>query len=134
MATTITKNWVSSDNKLFKARVKKMYVYKNVGTDNSLRDEVEVEQIKLDGKWVNLGMMGHYIKTKTLLCTKVDHSNPLKKSFTEGKRYQIAMHTGLGRNAGYIYDNEGDGWQLTRDDEGGYDVGYGMYKFQAKYS
>lgn len=116
MATTLTKNWVSSENKLFKARVKD-----------------GVEQIKVDGKWVNLDMNGHYIKTKTLLCTKVDHKNPLKKSFTEGKRYQIAMHAGLGRNAGYIYDNDGDGWQLTRDDEVGYDVGFGMYKFEAQY-
>lgn len=117
MATTLTKNFVTSDNRLLKARVKD-----------------GVEQIKVDGKWVNLNMKGHYIKTKTLLCTKVDHSNPLKKYFTEGKRYLIDMHSGLGRNAGYIYDNDGDSWQLTRDDEVGYDVGFGMYKFEAKYS
>lgn len=116
MATTLTKNWISADNKLFKARVKD-----------------DVEQIKVDGKWVNLDMNGHYIKTKTLLCTKVDHNNPLKKSFTEGKRYQITMHSGLGRNAGYIYDNDGDGWQLTRDDEVGFDAGYGLYKFESSY-
>ncbi|AEI91204.1 gp4 [Escherichia phage phiEB49] len=128
MATTITKNWVSSDNKLFKARVK--FVDEFV---NGVVEKVGYEQIKLNGKWVQKPKGGRYINTKTLLCTKVDHSNPLKKSFTEGKRYQIAMHAGLGRNAGYIYDNEGDGWQLTRDDEVGYDVGFGMYKFEAQY-
>ncbi|QQM15499.1 hypothetical protein BECP10_00010 [Escherichia phage vB_EcoS-BECP10] len=116
MTTTLTKNFISNNNVLYKARVKD-----------------GLEQIKKNGKWINLEERGKYIKTKTLLCTKVDHSNPLKKSFTEGKRYQISMHAGLGRNAGYIYDNEGDGWQLTRDDEVGYDVGFGMYKFEAQY-
>lgn len=129
MAKTITKNWVSSNNKLFKARFRFANEFVN-----GVVEKVGYEQIKVDGEWVNLDMKGHYIKTKTLLCTKVDHGNPLKKSFTEGKRYQVAMHAGLGRNAGYIYDNEGDGWQLTRDDEVGYDAGCGMYKFEAKYS
>ena len=116
MTTTLTKNFVDASNNLYKARVKD-----------------GVEQIKVNGEWINLNVRGKYLKTKTLLSTNVNHSNPLKKSFTEGKRYQIAMHAGLGRNAGYIYENDGDGWQLTRDDEVGYDVGYGMYKFEAAY-
>lgn len=49
MATTITKNFVTSDNCLLKARVKD-----------------DVEQIKVNGKWVNLDIKGRYIKTKTL--------------------------------------------------------------------
>lgn len=116
MATTLTKNFVTSDNRLLKARVKD-----------------EVEQIKVNGKWVNLDIKGRYIKTKTLLCTKVDHSNPLKKSFTEGKRYQISMHSGLGCNAGYIYDNDGDGWQLYRSDDVGFETVCGTYRFEAAY-
>lgn len=117
MATTITKNWVSSDNKLFKARVKD-----------------GIEQIKFNGHWEDLSERGRYIKTKTLLCTFVDHKSSLKKHFKEGKRYQVSMNASLGRNAGYIYDESGDGWQLTRDDEVGFDVGCGLYKFQAQYS
>ncbi|MCF0178674.1 MAG: hypothetical protein HUJ97_00310 [Bacteroidales bacterium] len=117
MATTLTKNWVSSDNKLFKARVKDGF-----------------EQIKVDGKWVSPTERGRYLKTKTLLCTFVDHKSPLKKSFSKDKRYQVSMTASLGRNAGYIYDEDGEGWQLTRDDEVGFDVGYGLYKFESSYS
>ncbi|WWD11035.1 hypothetical protein CPL00134L_CDS0040 [Escherichia phage Phagiculus] len=116
MATTITKNWVSSDNKLFKARVKD-----------------GVEQIKANGKWVNLTDRGRYVKTKTLLCTFVDHKSPLKKSFKEGKRYQVYMNASIGFYAGYIYDEDGDGWQLTRDDAVGFGVSYGLYRFEEQY-
>ncbi|AHY83208.1 hypothetical protein [Escherichia phage e4/1c] len=117
MATTITKNWISSDNNLFKARVKD-----------------GIEQIKIHGKWQNLTGRGRYVKTKTLLCTFVNHKSPLKKSFSKGKRYQVSMTASLGRNAGYIYDEDGEGWQLTRDEEVGFDVGYGLYKFESSYS
>lgn len=117
MATTITKNWLSSDNELFKSRVKD-----------------GVEQIKFNGHWEDITERGTYIKTKTLLCTFVDHKSPLKKYFTAGKRYQVLMHAGQGRNAGYIYDADGSGWQLFRDDVVGFKAGGEIYKFESQYS
>lgn len=116
MATTITRNWISNDNKLFKARVKD-----------------EVEQIKKDGKWVNLEERGKYIKTKTLYCTKVNHKSSVKKDFKEAKRYQVLMHSGLGQSAGYIYDEDGNAWQLYRSDDVGFFTICGTYYFEAQY-
>lgn len=116
MTTTITKNWVSSDNNLFKARVKD-----------------GVEQIKVNGKWQNLTERGKYIKTKTLYCTKVNHHSSIRKYFTEGKRYQVDIHAGLGQRAGYIYDKEGNAWQLLRDEEVGFITICGDYRFEAQY-
>lgn len=116
MTTTITKNWISSDNDLFKARVKD-----------------GVEQIKVNGKWQNLTERGKYIKTKTLYCTKVNHKSGVAKVFTEGKRYQVNMHAGLGKNAGYIYDKEGNAWQLYRDEEVGFTSLCGTYKWESQY-
>lgn len=116
MTTTITKNFISKDNQLFKARVKD-----------------GVEQIKKDGKWVNLEERGKYIKTKTLYCTKVDHRSSIRKYFTEGKRYQVDIHAGLGQLAGYIYDKEGNAWQLLRDDEVGFITICEDYRFESKY-
>ena len=117
MATTITKNFVTSDNRHLKARVNK---------DG-------VEQVKINGKWVNLSIKGRYIKTKTLYVTKVNHKSSVKKDFTEGKRYIVDMHAGLGSNAGYIFDNEGQPWQLYRDEEVGFISLCGTYKFEAAY-
>lgn len=90
MNTTLTKNFVDASNNLYKARVKD-----------------GVEQIKKDGKWINLEERGKYIKTKTIYCTKVNHRSSIRKYFTQGKRYQVALHAGLGQRAGYIYDKEG---------------------------
>lgn len=116
MATTITKNFVTSDNRLLKARVKD-----------------EVEQIKVDGKWVNLDVKGRYIKTKTLYVTKINHKSSVKKDFTEGKRYVVDMHAGLGSNAGYIFDNEGQSWQLYRSEDVGFYTLCETYHFEAQY-
>lgn len=116
MATTITKNFVTSDNRLLKARVKD-----------------EVEQIKVDGKWVNLDVKGRYIKTKTLYCTKVNHNSSVSKVFTESKRYQVSLHAGLGQNAGYIYDEDGNAWQLYRSEDVGFFTLCGTYYFEAQY-
>lgn len=116
MATTLTKNFVSSDNKLFKARVKD-----------------DVEQIKVSGKWVNLDIKGRYIKTKTIYVTKVNHKSAVKKDFTQGKRYQVDMRAGLGSNAGYIFDNDGVAWQLYRSDDVGFETLCGTYRFEAAY-
>lgn len=128
MTTNITKNFISKDNQLLKARLKPVLVY----DDNGSRYE-DVEQIKKDGKWVNLEERGKYIKTKTLYCTKVNHRSSIRKYFTEGKRYQVDIHAGLGQRAGYIYDKEGNAWQLLRDEEVGFITICGDYKFEARY-
>lgn len=117
MTTTITKNWISKENVLYKARVKD-----------------GVEQIKKDGKWINLEERGKYIKTKTIYCTKVNHRSSIRKYFTEGKRYQVDLHAGLGQRAGYIYDKEGSAWQLYRDEDVGFVTVCGDYRFEAQYS
>lgn len=116
MTTTITKNFISKDNQLFKARVKD-----------------GVEQIKKDDKWVKLEERGKYIKTKTLYVTHVNHKSGVKKDFKEGKRYIVNLHSGLGQSAGYIYDESGFAWQLYRDDVG-FTTLCGTYKMEAKYS
>lgn len=116
MATTLTKNFISNENVLYKARVKD-----------------GVEQIKKDGKWINLEERGKYIKTKTIYCTKVNHRSSIRKYFTEGKRYQVDLHAGLGQRAGYIYDKEGSAWQLYRDEDVGFVTVCGDYRFEAQY-
>lgn len=58
------------------------------------------------------------LKTKTLKCTGLDHSNPMKKSFKVGKRYQVESGRALGAVAGYIFDEDGCRWNLFRADVG----------------
>lgn len=136
MTTTITKNWISNENVLYKARLKKVYQYIDSSVINPRAEDhfVEVEQIKKDGKWVNLEERGKYIKTKTIYCTKVNHRSSIRKYFTEGKRYKVDLHAGLGQRAGYIYDKEGSAWQLYRDEDVGFVTVCGDYRFEAKYS
>lgn len=135
MSTKITKNWISKENVLYKARLKKVYQYIDSSVINPRSEDhfVEVEQIKKDGKWVNLEERGKYIKTKTLYVTKVNHNSSVKKSFKHGKRYQVALHAGFGQNAGYIYDEDGNAWQLYRDEEVGFTSLCGTYKWEAAY-
>ena len=116
MTTKITKNWISNENVLYKARVK----------DGA-------EQIKRDGKWINLEERGKYIKTKTLYVINVNHKSVVKKDFKEGKRYQVALHAGLGQNAGYIYDEDGNAWQLYRSEDVGFYTLCQTYHFEAQY-
>mgnify|MGYP001282439141 CR=1 len=135
MTTTITKNWISNENVLYKARLKKVYQYIDSSVINPRAEDhfVEVEQIKKDGKWVNLEERGKYIKTKTIYCTKVNHRSSIRKYFTEGKRYKVDLHAGLGQRAGYIYDKEGSAWQLYRDEDVGFVTVCGDYRFEAQY-
>lgn len=112
----VTKNWVSKDNQLFKARVKD-----------------GVEQIKKDGRWVNLEERGKYIKTKTLYVTNVNHKSGVKKDFKEGKRYIVNLHSGLGQSAGCIYDDYGDAWQLYRSEDVGFYTLCQTYLFESSY-
>lgn len=128
MTTTLTKNWISNENVLYKARVKKVPQW-----INGVVEEVEFEQIKKDGKWIYLKERGKYIKTKTLYCTNVNHRSSIRKYFTEGKRYQVDLHAGLGQRAGYIYDKEGSAWQLYRDEDVGFVTVCGDYRFEAQY-
>ena len=126
--TAATKNFISKENVLYKARLKPVLVCDNNGS----RYE-DVEQIKKDGKWINLEERGKYIKTKTLYVTRVNHNSSVKKSFKLGKRYQVSMHAGLGQNAGYIYDEDGNAWQLYRSEDVGFFTLCGTYYFEAQY-
>ena len=71
------------------------------------------------------------LKTKTLKCVGLDHKNPVKKSFTIGKRYQVESGRALGGVAGYIFDRDGCRWTLYRE-EVGFSVSDGT-TFEAKY-
>lgn len=71
------------------------------------------------------------LKTKTLKCVGLDHKNPVKKSFTVGKRYQVESGRALGGVAGYIFDRDGCRWTLYRE-EVGFSVSDGT-TFEAKY-
>ncbi|MCC3726676.1 hypothetical protein, partial [Staphylococcus epidermidis] len=71
------------------------------------------------------------LKTKTLKCVGLDHSNPMKKSFSVGKRYQVESGRALGAVAGYIFDRDGCRWTLYRE-EVGFSVSDGT-TFEAKY-
>ena len=135
MTTKITKNWISNENALYKARVKKVYQYIDSSVINPIAEDhfVEVEQIKKDGKWINLEERGKYIKTKTLCCTKVNHKSGVKKDFKEKKRYQVNLHAGLGQSAGYIYDEDGQPWQLYRSEDVGFHTLCQTYHFEAQY-
>lgn len=75
----------------------------------------------------------HFIelKTKTLKCISLDHKNPVKKSFTVGKRYQVESGRALGGVAGYIFDKDGCPWTLYREDVG-FSIADGTC-FEAKY-
>lgn len=107
----------NADNKLMNARVK---------------DEVfQVRELAKGSKWANANKNDYReIKTKTLLCTSVDHSLSVKKTFKKGKRYQIESGRVLGAVAGYVYDEQGDRFTLYRCEEG---FECATAKFQAKY-
>lgn len=128
MTTKITKNFISKDNQLFKARVKKVHQLVN-----GVAEEVEFEKIKKYGKWVNLEERGKYIKTKTLYVTKVNHKSGVKKDFKEDCRYQVNMHSGIGQSAGYIYDEGGNAWQLYRSKDIGFHTLCKTYLFESSY-
>lgn len=128
MTSTTTKNFISKDNTLYKARLHPVLV-----CDDSGSRYEDVEQIKKNGKWINLEERGKYIKTKTIYCTKVNQKSELKKYFKEGKRYQVNLHAGLGQSAGYIYDEDGNAWQLYRSEDVGFYTLCQTYLFEAQY-
>lgn len=113
------------DNKLMKARITDEAAFDMYGS-------FQVRELAKGSKWHDACINDfREIKTKTIKCTLVDHSNPTKKSFKIDKRYQIEQGRVLGGVAGYIFDEEGDRWTLYRE-EVGFSAG-GCYLFEGLY-
>ncbi len=125
-------------------------ITKTFQTNNLITAKVDDEGNIYTGKgkakiWLSVGVSGEIfcdvagivaatfieLKTKTLKCTGLDHKNPVKKSFTVGKRYQVESGRALGGVAGYIFDKEGCRWTLFREDVG-FSIADGT-TFEAKY-
>ena len=115
----------NADNKLMNARIKDEIAFEACGA-------FEVRELKKGSKWQEANIKDfREIKTKTILCTGVDHSLSVKKTFKQGKRYQIESGRVLGAVAGYVFDEEGDRWNLLRE-EVGFSAG-SCYLFEAIY-
>ena len=114
----------NADNKLMNARIKDEIAFEACGV-------FEVRELTKGSKWQEANIKDfREIKTKTILCTGVDHSLSVKKTFKQGKRYQIESGRVLGAVAGYVYDEQGDRFTLYRCEEG---FECATAKFQAKY-
>lgn len=118
-------------NVLMNGRYKVVYE-KISGSDDVIElEQFQVKSITKGSKWQNAVESDYrHIKTKTILCTFVDHSLSVKKTFKQGKRYQVENCRVLGAVAGYVYDEQGDRFTLYRCDEG---FECATAKFQAKY-
>lgn len=92
-------------------------------------DKMATNGMTLEGKPIEAQFVE--LKTKTLKCVGLDHRNPMKKSFSVGKRYQVESGRALGAVAGYIFDRDGCRWTLYRE-EVGFSVSDGT-TFEAKY-
>lgn len=115
----------NADNKLMKGRIVDEIAFESCGV-------FEVRELTKGSKWQEANIKDfRVIKTKTILCTWVDHSMSIKKSFKAGKRYQIEQGRVLGAVAGYVFDEEGDRWNLLRE-EVGFSAG-SCYLFEAAY-
>lgn len=126
------------ENKLYSARIDdegnvSMMVYNSA----ELKKKRVYLSIGISGELFISGVGGVVVatfielKTKTLKCVGLDHKNPVKKSFTVGKRYQVESGRALGGVAGYIFDRDGCRWTLYRE-EVGFSVSDGT-TFEAKY-
>lgn len=114
----------NADNKLMKGRIKDEIAFEACGV-------FEVRELTKGSKWQEANIKDfRVIKTKTILCTWVNHSLEVKKTFKQGKRYQIESGRVLGAVAGYVYDEQGDRFTLYRCEEG---FECATAKFQAKY-
>lgn len=118
-------------NVLMNGRYKAVYE-KIAGSDDVIElEQFQVKSITKGSKWQNAVESDYrHIKTKTILCTCVDHSLSVKKTFKKGKRYQVESGRVLGAVAGYVYDEQGDRFTLYRCEEG---FECATAKFQAKY-
>lgn len=115
----------NADNKLMNARIKDEIAFEACGV-------FQVRELAKGSKWQEANIKDfRAIKTKTILCSWVDHSMSIKKSFKAGKRYQIEQGRVLGAVAGYVFDEEGDRWNLLRE-EVGFSAG-SCYLFEAIY-
>lgn len=114
----------NADNKLMNARIKDEIAFEACGV-------FQVRELTKGSKWQEANIKDfREIKTKTILCTGVNHSLSVKKTFKQGKRYQIESGRVLGAVAGYVYDEQGDRFTLYRCEEG---FECATAKFQAKY-
>lgn len=118
-------------NVLMNGRHKSVYE-KIAGSDDVIElEQFQVKSITKGSKWQNAVESDYrHIKTKTILCTYVDHSLSVKKTFKQGKRYQVESGRVLGAVAGYVYDEQGDRFTLYRCEDG---FECATAKFQAKY-
>lgn len=118
-------------NVLMNGRYKAVYE-KIAGSDDVIElEQFQVKSITKGSKWQNAVEADYrHIKTKTILCTFVDHSLSVKKTFKQGKRYQVENGRVLGAVAGYVYDEQGDRFTLYRCEDG---FECATAKFQAKY-
>ncbi|QGH76976.1 hypothetical protein [Escherichia phage BEK12B] len=118
-------------NVLMNGRYKAVYE-KIAGSDDVIElEQFQVKSITKGSKWQNAVESDYrHIKTKTILCTFVDHSLSVKKTFKQGKRYQVESGRVLGAVAGYVYDEQGDRFTLYRCEDG---FECATAKFQAKY-
>lgn len=121
----------NADNKLMKGRFKAVMVPVNDSGEFVEMEAFQVRELTKGSKWQDANINDfRVIKTKTLLCTWVNHSLEVKKTFKQGKRYQIESGRVLGAVAGYVYDEQGDRFTLYRCEEG---FECATAKFQAKY-
>ena len=118
-------------NVLMNGRYKSVYE-KIAGSDDVIElEQFQVKSITKVSKWQNAVESDYrHIKTKTILCTYVDHSLSVKKTFKQGKRYQVESGRVIGAVAGYVYDEQGDRFTLYRCEDG---FECATAKFQAKY-
>lgn len=118
-------------NVLMNGRYKAVYE-KIAGSDDVIElEQFQVKSITKGSKWQNAVESDYrHIKTKTILCTFVDHSLSVKKTFKQGKRYRVESGRALGAVAGYVYDEQGDRFTLYRCEDG---FECATAKFQAKY-
>ncbi|EJT0791028.1 hypothetical protein NV034_003750 [Salmonella enterica subsp. enterica serovar Kentucky] len=121
----------NSDNKLMNVRFKAVMVPVNDSGEVIEMEVFQVRELTKGSKWQEASIKDfREIKTKTILCTGVDHSLSVKKTFKQGKRYQIESGRVLGAVAGYVFDENGDRFTLYRCEEG---FECAKAKFQAKY-
>ena len=118
-------------NVLMNGRYKAVYE-KIAGSDDVIElEQFQVKSITKGSKWQNAVESDYrHIKTKTILCTFVDHSLSVKKTFKQGNRYHVESGRALGAVAGYVYDEQGDRFTLYRCEDG---FECATAKFQAKY-
>ena len=121
----------NSDNKLMKGRFKAVMVPVNDSGEVVEMEVLQVRELTKGSKWKDADIKDfRAIKSKTIKCTWVNHSLEVKKTFKQGKRYQIESGRVLGAVAGYVYDEQGDRFTLYRCEEG---FECATAKFQAKY-